>query len=154
MLLFQTCIFFVHVLFHCHGRWFGVFITVALMWHSMVPYDSEGVSPVFCNDPIRTCHITWPSVAAFVLSLPSLVCCSLSLSWPATHGYLQLMLQLSSYVRSIAIHCCQQSASLNSYLLIFQAPLGPYSCFCLVRCYVSCHWIHTLAIEFITHHHQ
>jgi hypothetical protein len=60
------------------------------------------------------------------------------------------MLRLSSYVQSIAIHRRQPSASLNSYLLIFQAPLGPYSCCCLVRCYLSCHWIHTLAIEFIT----
>ncbi len=150
MLLFQTCNFFAHVLFHCHGRWFGFFITVALLWHSMVPYDSDCVSLVFCNDRICTCHITWPSVAAFVLLLPSLVRCSLSLSWPATHGYLQLVLQLSSYVRSIMIHCRQPSASLNSYLLYFQAPLGPYSCCCLVRCYVSCHWIHTLATEFIT----
>ncbi len=29
MLLFQTCNFFAHVLFHCYSRWFGIFITVA-----------------------------------------------------------------------------------------------------------------------------
>ncbi len=151
MLLFQTCNFFAHVLFHFHGWWFGIFITVASLWDSMVPsYDSDCVSPVFCNDRIRTCHITRPSVAAVVLLLPSLVRCSLSLSWLATRGCSQLVLQLSSYVQSIAIHCRQPSAPLNSYLLIFQAPLGPYSCCCLVHCYVSCHWIHTLAIEFIT----
>jgi hypothetical protein len=139
MLLFQTCNFFLHVLFHCLGWWFGIFITVASLSHSMVPYDTDCVYPVFCNDRIRTCHITRPSVAAFVLLLPSLVHCSLSFSPPATCGYLQLVLRLSSYVQSIAIHCRQPSASLNSYLLIFQAPLGPYSCCCLVRCYVSCH---------------
>ncbi len=49
------------------------------------------------------------------------------------------IMRLSSYVQSIVIHCRQPSASLNLYLLIFQAPLGPYSCCCLVRCYVSCH---------------
>ncbi len=150
MLLFQTWIFFAHVLFHCHGRWFGIFITVALLWHSMVPYDSDCVSLFFCNDRIRTCHITRPSVAAFVLLSPSLICRSLSLSPLATCGYLQLMLRLSSYVRSITIHCRQPPTSLNSYLLIFQAHLGPYSCCCLVLCYVSCHWIPILAIEFIT----
>ncbi len=142
--------FFAHVLFHCHGQRFGIFITVTLLWHSMVPYDSDCVSLVFCNDHIHTCHITRPSVAAFVLLSPSLVHRSLSLSWPATCGYLQLVLRLSSYVQSIAIHCRQPSESLNSYLLIFQAPLGLFSCCCLVHCYVSCHWIHTLAIEFIT----
>ncbi len=87
MLLFQTCNFFAHVLFHCHGQWFGIFITVASLWHSMVPYDSDCVSPVICNDHMRTCHITRPSVAAFVLSPPSLVRRSLSLSRTATRGY-------------------------------------------------------------------
>jgi hypothetical protein len=83
------CFRLVNLLSMYCGRLFRIFITVSLLWHSMVPYDSDCVSPVFCNDRIRTCHITRPSVAAYVLLSPSLVpFVALSLDQPlaATHN--------------------------------------------------------------------
>jgi hypothetical protein len=91
-------------------RLFRIFIIVASLWHSMVPYDSDCVSPVFCNDRIRTCHITQPSVAACVLSSPSLVpfvalSLSLSLDQPlaATRNSCCDWVCMSNPSRSIAV---------------------------------------------------
>jgi hypothetical protein len=120
--------------FCCDILWYSTIVTVILRFFVMTAY-------AFATSPGHLSQLSFhPLIPLFVI---------LSLSWPATCSNSQLVLRLSSYVQSIAIHHRHLSASLNSHLLIFQAPLGPESCCHLVHSHISCHWTHTLSIEFI-----
>ncbi len=86
---------------HCDIPWYPMIVTVILRFFVMSAY-ALATSPGHLSQLSYFC-------------LPPLFV-ALSHSRPATRGYLQLVLRLSSYVQSIGIHCCQSSASLNSYI--------------------------------------